>query len=66
MTAILECTECGFQAVFEQEDGLNQCPKCDDVHVDVTYGVPSYVSFRRPKSEIVYDDGFMGTCDPSD
>ncbi len=45
MAAIFECKECGYQAVFEREEGLNQCPKCDDIHVDVTYGVPSYVSY---------------------
>ena len=49
MTAIFECLECGFQAVFEREDGLEQCPECKDIHVDVTYGVPSYVSFRGLK-----------------
>jgi len=51
MTAILECSNCGFQAVFEQEDGLNECPKCTDIHVDVTYGVSSYVSYRGVKTE---------------
>jgi len=46
MAAIFECSECGFQAVFEQEDNLNQCPVCSDIHVNVTYGVSLYVSFR--------------------
>lgn len=49
MTAIFECAECGLQAVFEQEDNLEKCPRCTDIHVDVTYGVPSYVSFRGVK-----------------
>ena len=48
MTAIFECLECGHLAVYEQEDNLNVCPVCGDVHVDVTYGVPSYVSFHGP------------------
>jgi len=51
MTAILECSNCGFHAVFEQEDNLGECPKCSDSHVDVTYGVASYVSFHGPMLE---------------
>ena len=51
MAAIFECQECGHQAVYEQEDGLTRCPKCSDIHVDVVYGVPSYVSFRGTQSE---------------
>jgi len=39
MVAILECTECGYHAVYEQEDNLEKCPECQDIHVDVTYGV---------------------------
>jgi Zn finger protein HypA/HybF involved in hydrogenase expression len=49
MTTIFECLECGFEAVFDEEDGLNQCPKCGEVHVSVTYGVPSYINAFDPK-----------------
>ena len=39
MVAIFECRECGHTAVYEQEDGLEKCPECEDIHVDVTYEV---------------------------
>ncbi len=39
MAAIFECQECGHQAIYKQEDGLEKCPECGDIHVDVTYGI---------------------------
>lgn len=49
MTAILECSECGHHAIYEQEDNLEKCPECGDIHVDVTYGVDYQISSWRPK-----------------
>ena len=50
MTAIFECLECGHHAVYEQEDDLEKCPECKDIHVDVTYGVSM---FRDSQSRLV-------------
>ena len=48
MAAIFEYLECGHLAVYKQEDGLEKCPECGDIHVDVTYGVPYHMSSWRP------------------
>ena len=53
MTAIFECLSCGYQAAFRQEDNLEQCPECEDIHVDVTYGVP--LRTKAPQSKKVSD-----------
>ena len=47
MTAIFECMECGHHSIYEQEDDLESCPVCGDIHVDVTYGVPLKISSWR-------------------
>jgi hypothetical protein len=59
MAAIFECQECGHQAIYEQEYGLTKCPKCDDIHVDVIYGVPTYVSYCGHKMD---DDYVWSHC----
>lgn len=61
MTAILECQECGHQAVYEQEDGLDKCPECNDIHVDVTYGVLSYKTRIQVAEEAGWRQSAVGT-----